>query len=192
MGMTSKSHCAQHPKDGATIFAYWVSDPERYGVVEFDSSGIARSIEEKPSTPKSQYAVPGVYFYPPHVSEVAGALKPSVRGELEITDLNNVYLRKGELHVETLGRGIAWLDTGTHDSLLQASNFIETIQKRQGLQVACVEEVAYRMGFISASDLSNLASTRDRAAYRDYLLGILSESKRYEGAHYETARPDSH
>jgi glucose-1-phosphate thymidylyltransferase len=183
---------AASEKDGATIFAYWVSDPERYGVVEFDSSGVARSIEEKPSTPKSQYAVPGIYFYPPRVSEVARALKPSSRGELEITDLNNVYLRKRELHVETLGRGIAWLDTGTHDSLLQASNFIETIQKRQGLQVACVEEVAYRMGYISASDLTRLASTRDRAAYRDYLLAILSESKRYEGAHYQTARPGDH
>jgi glucose-1-phosphate thymidylyltransferase len=160
---------------GATVFAYQVKDPERYGVVEFDASGKAISIEEKPSQPKSSYAVTGIYFYDNSVVEVAKSLKPSARGELEITDINIAYLKKQSLNVEKIGRGIAWLDTGTYESLMQASEFIQTIQERQGLMVACLEEIAYRKGFISAGELETLAASMKKNAYGQYLMKILSE-----------------
>ncbi|MGV8074529.1 MAG: glucose-1-phosphate thymidylyltransferase RfbA [Syntrophobacteraceae bacterium] len=158
---------------GGLIFAYWVRDPERYGIVEFNGSGIATNIEEKPSAPKSSYAVPGLYFYDNDVIEIASHLKPSPRGELEITDVNREYLKRGELHVEILGRGFAWLDTGTHDSLIEASCFIETIEKRQGLKVCCVEEVAYRMGYIGKDQLQRLAEPMKKNGYGRYLFQIL-------------------
>jgi glucose-1-phosphate thymidylyltransferase len=154
--------------DGATIFAYPVRDPERYGVVEFDATGRAIGIEEKPKQPRSNFAVPGVYFYDRRVVEIARALKPSPRGELEITDLNRVYLNESKLRVQTLGRGIAWLDAGTHESLLQAANFVQTVQDRQGLMICCPEEVAYRQGFITAEELRRLAQTIP-SSYGDYL-----------------------
>ena len=157
---------------GATIFAYRVKDPERYGVVEFDRSGKAISLSEKPQQPKSQYAVTGLYFYDSRVAEIAATLKPSARGELEITDLNRVYLRTGELHTEIMGRGIAWLDTGTHDALLQAGNFIQAIEERQGLQVACLEEIAWRMGYIETADLQRIAATMGNSRYGQYLAHI--------------------
>lgn len=163
---------------GATIFAYYVSDPERYGVVDFDGKGRARAIEEKPAHPKSHYAVTGLYFYDGSVCDHAAALKPSARGELEITDLNNRYLHAGCLAVERLERGIAWLDTGTHESLLQAANFIETIESRQGLKVACPEEVAFRQGFIDGEALGRLAQPLLKNGYGQYLLRILEESSR--------------
>ena len=160
---------------GATIFGYWVRDPERYGVVEFDSMGKAVSIEEKPKIPRSNYAVPGLYFYDDQVSSIASELKPSARGELEITDVNMTYLKKDQLKVEKLGRGIAWLDTGTHESMIQAINFIHAIEQRQGLKIACLEEIAYRMGYISASQVEELAMAMKESAYCQYLLGILDE-----------------
>jgi glucose-1-phosphate thymidylyltransferase len=160
---------------GATVFAYPVSDPERYGVVEFDASGRAISIEEKPKAPKSRYAVTGLYFYDNQVLDIAGSLKPSARGELEITDVNRVYLERGELEVAVMSRGYAWLDTGTHESLLEASHFIETIERRQGLKIACVEEIAYRMGYISAADLEALAAPLAKSGYGQYLLQVLRE-----------------
>lgn len=162
---------------GATIFAYWVKDPERYGVVEFDESGKAISLSEKPKQPKSQYAVTGIYFYDNRVSEIAATLKPSGRGELEITDLNRVYLRAGELHTEIMGRGIAWLDTGTHDALLQAGNFIHAIEERQGLQVACLEEIAWRMGYIQTEDLRRIACSMSNSRYGQYLARIAESSE---------------
>ena len=162
---------------GATVFGYQVRDPERYGVVEFDSSGRAVSIEEKPAKPKSRYAVTGLYFYDNQVVDIAGGLKPSGRGELEITDVNRTYLERGQLYVMDLGRGIAWLDTGTHESLMQASNYIQAIEERQGLMVACLEEIAYRMGYISAGDLARLARTMASSPYGQYLLHLLE----YEG-----------
>jgi len=160
---------------GGLVFGYWVKDPERYGVVEFDPSGKVLGIEEKPSRPKSNYAVPGLYFYDNDVVEIASSLKPSARGELEITDINREYLKRGELRVELLGRGFAWLDTGTHESLLEASNFIETIEKRQGLKISCVEEIAYRMGYIDADRLRCLAEPLCKNGYGQYLLEIVNE-----------------
>ncbi|MBI4083529.1 MAG: glucose-1-phosphate thymidylyltransferase RfbA [Candidatus Lambdaproteobacteria bacterium] len=164
---------------GGMVFAYRVQDPHRYGVVTFDSQRRATNIEEKPAQPKSYWAVTGLYFYDSAVAEVASRLKPSPRGELEITDLNNVYLARGELMVERLGRGTAWLDTGTHESLLQAANFIETIEARQGLKIACIEEVAYEMGYITAADVERLAAPMRNNGYGDYLLKtVLSERAR--------------
>jgi glucose-1-phosphate thymidylyltransferase len=161
---------------GATVFAYPVMDPERYGVVEFDSERRAVSLEEKPKNPKSRYAVTGVYFYDSRVVEIAKNLKPSPRGELEITDVNIWYLIHGELRTEVLGRGLAWLDTGTHDSLLEASNFIHTIEQRQGLKVACPEEIAYRLGYITADQLKALAAAVGKSSYGKYLLQLLTET----------------
>jgi glucose-1-phosphate thymidylyltransferase len=161
---------------GATVFAYPVVDPERYGVVEFDAERRAVSLEEKPAKPKSRYAVTGIYFYDADVVGVAEGLKPSPRGELEITDVNRWYLERGRLHTEVLGRGIAWLDTGTHDSLLDAGNFIQTIEHRQGLKVACPEEIAYRLGYISAENLQALAVRLGKGTYADYLRRILAET----------------
>jgi len=166
---------AARVEEGGMIFGYWVKDPERYGVVEFDETGKVLSIEEKPPRPKSNYAVPGLYFYDNDVIEIASRLNPSPRGELEITDVNREYLLKGKLRVEVLGRGFAWLDTGTHESLLQACNFIETIESRQGLKVACVEEVAYRMGYIDREQLRNLAGPLCKNGYGQYLLQIIHE-----------------
>ena len=161
--------------DGAMIFGYWVRDPGRYGVVEFDSSGNVLSIEEKPKAPKSNFAVPGLYFFDRQVVEIATGLRPSARGELEIADVINTYLSKGTLRVELLGRGFAWLDTGTHDSLLEAGTFVETIEKRQGLKVACVEEVAYRLGYIDAEKLESLAAPMKNNGYGQYLIRLLKE-----------------
>jgi glucose-1-phosphate thymidylyltransferase len=160
---------------GATAFAYAVQDPERYGVVEFDQSRKVLSIEEKPKRPKSRYAVTGLYFYDQQVVDIASSLKPSARGELEITDLNRRYLEQGQLTVEVMGRGTAWLDTGTHESLLEASTFIQIIEKRQGLKVACVEEIAYRLGYIDAAQLERLAAPMRNNGYGQYLLGVLRD-----------------
>jgi glucose-1-phosphate thymidylyltransferase len=166
---------AARKQNGATVFAYPVQDPGRYGVVEFDSSKKAVSIEEKPKKPKSRYAVTGLYFYDNQVAAVAKSLKPSARGELEITDVNKIYLQQGRLDVMVMGRGIAWLDTGTHESLLEASLFIETIEKRQGLKIACPEEIAYRMGYIAADQLEKLAGRMSQNGYGRYLLEVLQE-----------------
>jgi glucose-1-phosphate thymidylyltransferase len=174
-GFSQKLQQAAQQDMGATVFAYWVRDPERYGVVEFDVEGRAVSLEEKPEIPKSHYAVTGLYFYDQHVVDFAKSLKPSKRGELEITDLNRIYLVQDALRVETLGRGYAWLDTGTHDSLLQASNYIATIQERQGLMVACPEEIAYRMGYISRDDLIKLGDIMKKNGYGKYLLQLAGE-----------------
>jgi glucose-1-phosphate thymidylyltransferase len=164
---------ATQRKGGATVFGYWVKDPERYGVVELDPSGAAISIEEKPVRPKSSYAVTGLYFYDDHVSEIAASLKPSKRGELEITDVNLRYLCAGDLYVEKMGRGIAWLDTGTHDALMQASNFIQAIEERQGLKVACLEEIAWRMGYIETSDVLRIAESMGKSGYGQYLRRVV-------------------
>ena len=157
---------------GATIFGYYVKDPTEYGVVEFDENGMAISIEEKPAKPKSNYAVPGLYFYDNDVVEIAKNVKPSARGEIEITSINNEYLRRGNLHVETLGRGFAWLDTGSHDNLLEAANFVATFQKRQGMYVSCIEEIAFRRGFIDRDQLLALAQPLLKTAYGQYLVDV--------------------
>ena len=168
---------AANRDDGATIFAYHVRDPERYGVVEFDAEGRAVSLEEKPLQPKSSHAVTGLYFYDNDVLDIAAALKPSPRGELEITDVNRIYLEQGRLSVEIMGRGYAWLDTGTHESMLDASQFVQTIEHRQGLKIACPEEIAYRKGFIDAAQLEQLAAPLLKSGYGDYLMQVLREGK---------------
>ncbi len=164
--------------DGATVFAYYVSDPERYGVVTFDKEGRATSLEEKPQEPKSNYAVTGLYFYDKDIVDIAKAVKPSPRGELEITDVNKAYLEAGKLRVEKMRRGYAWLDTGTHESLLQAAQFVQTIQARQGLKVACIEEIAFRMGYIDSEQLLRLAEPMRKNAYGKYLQVLAKESNR--------------
>ena len=163
---------ATQKENGATVFAYYVKDPERYGIVEFDKNRKAISLEEKPEKPKSNFAVTGLYFYDKNVVEYAKSIKPSARGELEITDLNKIYLEKGNLNVETLGRGYAWLDTGTHESLLQAASFVETVQDRQGLKIACPEEIAYNLGYINKEQLKELAKPLAKNEYGQYLLAI--------------------
>ncbi|UVM48511.1 glucose-1-phosphate thymidylyltransferase RfbA [Pseudomonas sp. B21-015] len=165
---------ASQRQNGATVFGYRVSDPERFGVVEFDSNGKAISIEEKPKHPKSDYAVTGLYFYDKDVVSIAKQVKPSIRGELEITDVNNAYLQRGDLHVSVLGRGFAWLDTGTHDSLMEAGHFVQTIEARQGLKVACLEEVAYHQGWLSAAQLDQQATALCKTGYGQYLARVLS------------------
>lgn len=162
---------------GGMVFGYWVRDPKRYGVVEFDAAGRAVSLEEKPESPKSSWAVPGLYFYGPDVCEIAAALKPSKRGELEITDLNRIYLERGSLQVEKLGRGIAWFDTGTHRSLLDAANFVAAIEERQGLKIACLEEIAFRNGWIGREQVEAEAGSMGKSAYADYLWDMLRQER---------------
>ena len=172
----SSLSAASERTDGATVFAYHVQDPERYGVVEFDANQQAISIEEKPLQPKSNYAVTGLYFYDKDIADIAASIKPSDRGELEITDVNRVYLKRGTLKVERMGRGMAWLDTGTHESLLEAGQFIATIEHRQGLKVACPEEIAYRKGYITATQLEQLAQPLKKNGYGQYLLRLLNDT----------------
>jgi glucose-1-phosphate thymidylyltransferase len=174
-GLSLSLQRAAGRSEGATVFAYPVRDPERYGVVEFDEEGTAISLEEKPANPRSPYAVTGLYFYDNRVLDIASSLKPSARGELEITDVNLIYLRDKSLHVERLGRGIAWLDTGTSESLLQASNFIQTLEERQGLIVACLEEIAFKMGYLSRADLIKTANGMVNSRYGQYLLRVLDQ-----------------
>ncbi|MFZ3153176.1 glucose-1-phosphate thymidylyltransferase RfbA [Pseudomonas sp.] len=174
-GFSSMLRDAAQRESGATVFGYHVSDPERFGVVEFDSAGKAISIEEKPSAPKSSYAVTGLYFYDNSVVEIAKQVKPSHRGELEITDVNNAYLQRGDLHVSLLGRGFAWLDTGTHDSLMEASHFVHTIEARQGLKVACLEEIAYHQGWLAAEQLARQAEALSKTGYGQYLQRLLTQ-----------------
>nr|WP_322939341.1 glucose-1-phosphate thymidylyltransferase RfbA [Pseudomonas sp. s4] len=173
---TEKLLRATHQERGATVFGYWVSDPERFGVVEFDAAGNALSIEEKPTKPKSSFAVTGLYFYDNDVVQIAKAVKPSPRGELEITDVNNAYLARGDLRVERFGRGFAWLDTGTHDSLLDASHYVQTVEKRQGLKVACLEEIAYQQGWIDRDKLLVYAKALGKTGYGQYLYKLAEES----------------
>jgi len=175
-GMTGAIRHAATLTDGAIIFAYWVSDPERYGVVEFDKDNRALSIEEKPAKPKSNFAVPGLYFYGADVVEKARGLAPSVRGELEITDLNRIYLEEKRLQVQTLGRGVAWLDTGTNRSLMEAGQFVQVIEERQGLKIACLEEIAWRNGWISTADVAKVADSMGKSAYAAYLRQMLQRA----------------
>jgi glucose-1-phosphate thymidylyltransferase len=176
-GLPEKLTKASSRKEGATVFGYWVKDPERYGVATFDKEGRVVDIEEKPPHPRSNYAVTGLYFYDNRVVGIAAGLKPSARGELEITDVNRAYMKIGALYVEKLGRGLAWLDTGTHESLMKAGNFIQVIEERQGLKISCVEEIAYHMGYIDASQLEELAKPLIKNGYGQYLMDIL----KYEG-----------
>ena len=171
-GLQKLLHQAMKKETGATVFGYHVRDPERYGVVEFDRDMQAVSIEEKPAQPKSNYAVTGLYFYDDKVTDIAASIRPSARGELEITDVNNRYLKDGNLHVEVMGRGIAWLDTGTHDALMEAGAFVQTVQKRQGLKVACLEEIAWRSGFIDTEQMQKLAMPLAKSDYGQYLLEL--------------------
>jgi len=174
-GLPEQLRLAADQARGATVFAYYVRDPERYGVVEFDAEGRAVGLEEKPAAARSHYAVTGLYFYDPGCVQIARNLKPSARGELEITDVNRAYLASGQLHVQVLGRGVAWLDTGTHASMLAAANFVETIEARQGLKVCCPEEIAFRQGFIDHRQLSDLARALGKSGYGEYLERVLSE-----------------
>jgi glucose-1-phosphate thymidylyltransferase len=176
-GLTESLRSAAERERGATVFGYWVADPERYGVVAFDKSGRAESIEEKPQRPKSHWAVTGLYFYDNDVLDIAASIAPSARGEYEITDVNKVYLKKGALTVEKLGRGYAWLDTGTHETLLQAGEFVRTVEQRQGLKVCCPEEIAFNQGFIDAAALRGLAEPLRKSGYGDYLLSVLADSR---------------
>ena len=180
-GFSQKLKSAASRDQGASVFAYYVHDPERYGVVSFDANGVARDIEEKPARPKSHYAVTGLYFYDNDVVDIARNIRPSARGELEITDVNKAYLQRGDLNVEVMSRGTAWLDTGTHNSLLDAANFIRVVEERQGLKIACPEEVAYRMGYISAEDLLALAAPLEKSGYGHYLKALLDD----DGVVYE-------
>lgn len=172
-GLPEKLKKARSRKKGATVFGYWVKDPQRYGVVTFDKSGKAVKIEEKPQKPESNYAITGLYFFDSDVVEIASGLKPSARGELEIADVINAYLRRGELSVELFGRGFAWLDTGTHESLMEASLFVQILERRQGLKIACIEEIAYRIGYIDANQVEKLAQPLLKNSYGQYLLDIL-------------------
>jgi glucose-1-phosphate thymidylyltransferase len=174
-GLPQQLRRAAGQESGATVFAYHVDDPHRYGVAEFDDEGKVLSIEEKPAKPKSNYAVTGLYFYDSQVTEFAKSLKPSARGELEITDLNRLYLEHSELHVELMGRGVAWLDTGTHESLMEAANFVEIIQRRQGLKISCPEEIAYKLGYIDASQVEAIAAGLKQNEYGRYLLKMLGD-----------------
>ena len=174
-GFTKKLRHAASSDQGASVFAYYVQDPERYGVVSFDAEGVAQDIEEKPTRPRSHYAVTGLYFYDNDVIDIARNIRPSVRGELEITDVNKAYLARGDLRVEVMSRGTAWLDTGTHNSLLDAANFIRVVEERQGLKIACPEEVAYRMGYISAEELLGLAAPLEKSGYGLYLQALLND-----------------
>ena len=174
-GLTDRLRRAAARESGATVFAYLVSDPERYGVVEFDAGNKALTIEEKPKQPRSRWAVTGLYFYDNDVVEIAKSIKPSARGELEITDVNRVYLERGDLNVEQMGRGFAWLDTGTHDSLIQAGEFVRTVEARQSLKIACPEEIAYRLGFIDAAQLERLAEPLAKSGYGEYLRRVLTD-----------------
>ncbi len=174
-GKMDLNKIVQNFEDGATIFGYYVNDPQRYGVVEFNAEGQAISIEEKPARPKTNYAVPGLYLYDRNITHITKTMKPSARGELEITDVNMEYLRQGKLHVIPLGRGVAWLDTGTHTSLLEASHFIGTLEARQGLKIACLEELAYRMGFVDKKKMKQVIEDTPKSSYRDYLERILKE-----------------
>jgi len=177
-GMPTSLRRAAQREQGATVFGYWVRDPERYGVVEFDEKHEVVGIEEKPEKPRSHYAITGIYFYDNRVLDIAAGLRPSARGELEITDVNLAYLRCGDLHVELLGRGVAWLDTGTNESLLQAANFVEAIQERQGLKIACLEEIAFREGFIDRGQLAKLGERMGNSSYGAYLLRLAREEVR--------------
>ena len=176
-GLTETLQSAASQTAGATIFGYYVTDPERYGVVSFDSGGSVVDIEEKPESPKSHYAVTGLYFYDGQVVDLAKQVRPSHRGELEITDLNKLYMQQGTLRVEVMGRGLAWLDTGTHDALLDAANFVKIVEERQGLKVACPEEIAYRMGFVDAGQLERLAAPLAKSGYGHYLMSILHQER---------------